>query len=73
MDQKEKDIFWAERQFRKQNLPLKKMKSPLEQSLLLKKISLLEPHNLTEPLNDVTAHAEMQAITSASSYLGVNI
>jgi len=27
-------------------------------------------HNLTEQLNDVTAHAEMQAITSASSFLG---
>ncbi len=27
-------------------------------------------HNLTERLIDVTAHAEMQAITSASSYLG---
>ena len=27
-------------------------------------------HNLTERLTDVTAHAEMQAITSASSYLG---
>jgi len=27
-------------------------------------------HNLTETLTDVTAHAEMQAITSASSYLG---
>src|SRR5690554_3485024 len=27
-------------------------------------------HNLTETLNDVTAHAEMQAITSASNYLG---
>jgi len=27
-------------------------------------------HNLTEALNDVTAHAEMQAITSAASYLG---
>jgi len=26
--------------------------------------------NLTETLNDVTAHAEMQAITSAASYLG---
>lgn len=26
-------------------------------------------HNLTERLTDVTAHAEMQAITSASSYL----
>ncbi len=27
-------------------------------------------HNLTETLTDVTAHAEMQAITSAASYLG---
>lgn len=27
-------------------------------------------HNLTETLTDVTAHAEMQAITAASSYLG---
>jgi tRNA(adenine34) deaminase len=27
-------------------------------------------HNLTERLNDVTAHAEMQAITAAANYLG---
>ena len=27
-------------------------------------------HNLTETLTDVTAHAEMQAITAASNYLG---
>jgi len=27
-------------------------------------------HNLTETLNDVTAHAEMQAITAAASVLG---
>ena len=27
-------------------------------------------HTLTERLTDVTAHAEMQAITSAASYLG---
>lgn len=27
-------------------------------------------HNLTEALNDPTAHAEMQAITAAASYLG---
>ena len=27
-------------------------------------------HNLTEALNDVTAHAEMQAITAAANYLG---
>lgn len=27
-------------------------------------------HNLTEILNDVTAHAEMQAITAATNFLG---
>jgi tRNA(adenine34) deaminase len=27
-------------------------------------------HNLTETLNDVTAHAEMQCITAAENYLG---
>jgi len=27
-------------------------------------------HNLTEQLNDVTAHAEMQAITAAANVLG---
>jgi tRNA(adenine34) deaminase len=27
-------------------------------------------HNLTETLNDVTAHAEMQAITAAANYIG---
>jgi len=27
-------------------------------------------HNLTETLTDVTAHAEMQAITAASAYIG---
>ncbi|MDD3771411.1 MAG: nucleoside deaminase [Weeksellaceae bacterium] len=31
---------------------------------------IAKAHNLTETLTDVTAHAEMQAITSASSYLG---
>ena len=27
-------------------------------------------HNLTQTLNDVTAHAEMQAITAAADYIG---
>lgn len=31
---------------------------------------LAKAHNLTETLTDVTAHAEMQAITAASNYLG---
>ena len=31
---------------------------------------IAKTHNLTELLTDVTAHAEMQAITSAANYLG---
>ena len=31
---------------------------------------IAKSHNLTERLNDVTAHAEMQAITSAAEFLG---
>ena len=31
---------------------------------------LARAHNLTETLHDVTAHAEMQAITAAADYLG---
>jgi tRNA(adenine34) deaminase len=34
---------------------------------------IAKSHNLTETLNDVTAHAEMQAITSAANFLGGNI
>ena len=33
-------------------------------------IVIARAHNLTEQLTDVTAHAEMQAFTSASNYLG---
>ena len=31
---------------------------------------IAKAHNETEKLNDVTAHAEMLAVTMASSYLG---
>jgi len=31
---------------------------------------IAKTHNLTELLNDVTAHAEMQAITSAANFIG---
>lgn len=31
---------------------------------------LAKSHNMTERLNDVTAHAEMQAFTAAANYIG---
>ncbi|HZK03291.1 MAG TPA: nucleoside deaminase [Bacteroidaceae bacterium] len=33
-------------------------------------VVIAKAHNLTERLQDVTAHAEMQAITAAANYLG---
>ena len=33
-------------------------------------VVIARAHNLTETLTDVTAHAEMQVITAAASYLG---
>jgi tRNA(adenine34) deaminase len=38
--------------------------------VVVNNVVIARSHNLTELLNDVTAHAEMQAITAAANYLG---
>lgn len=43
---------------------------PVGAVIVVKKQIIARAHNLTETLNDITAHAEMQAFTSASSFLG---
>lgn len=43
---------------------------PVGAIVVCKGIVIARAHNLTETLTDVTAHAEMQAITAAASYLG---
>jgi tRNA(adenine34) deaminase len=43
---------------------------PVGAVVVCKSKIIARAHNLTERLTDVTAHAEMQAITSASNYLG---
>lgn len=43
---------------------------PIGAIVVIKNQIIARAHNLTETLNDVTAHAEMQAITSAANYLG---
>ena len=43
---------------------------PVGAVIVLKNQIIARGHNLTEQLHDVTAHAEIQAITSASEYLG---
>ena len=42
---------------------------PVGAVVAIKNNIIARAHNLTQTLNDVTAHAEMQAITSASNYL----
>jgi tRNA(adenine34) deaminase len=42
---------------------------PIGAVIVMKNKIIARAHNLTEQLNDVTAHAEMQVFTSASNYL----
>ncbi len=48
----------------------KKGEVPIGAVIVIKNQIIARGHNLTETLNDVTAHAEMQAITAASNFLG---
>ena len=43
---------------------------PIGAVIVCKDCIIASAHNLTETLNDVTAHAEMQAITMAANELG---
>lgn len=43
---------------------------PIGAVIVVNQRVIARAHNLTETLNDVTAHAEMQAITAAANFLG---
>lgn len=43
---------------------------PVGAVIVINNTIIARAHNLTELLTDVTAHAEMQAITAAANYLG---
>ncbi len=43
---------------------------PIGAVIVIKNQIIARAYNLTERLNDVTAHAEMQAFTAAADYLG---
>ena len=49
---------------------LEKDEVPIGAVIVCEDRIIARAHNLTEILNDVTAHAEMQAFTAASGYLG---
>lgn len=58
-----KALFEAETAFEKGEIPVGAV-------IVVDNKVIARTHNLTELLHDVTAHAEMQAITSAANYLG---
>ncbi len=43
---------------------------PVGAVIVVKNRIIARAHNLTEKLHDVTAHAEMQAITAAANFIG---
>ena len=49
---------------------MQKDEVPVGAVIVIENRIIARAHNLTETLNDVTAHAEMQAFTSASDHLG---
>ena len=51
-------------------LALQKDEVPIGAVIVCRNRIIGRGHNLTEQLNDVTAHAEMQAITAAANYIG---
>jgi len=58
-----KALFEAETAFEKGEIPIGAV-------IVAGNKVVASSHNLTEMLNDVTAHAEMQSITAAANYLG---
>ena len=51
-------------------IALEKGEIPIGAVIAIDNKIIARAHNLTELLNDVTAHAEMQAITAAANFLG---
>ncbi|WP_312750818.1 nucleoside deaminase [Epilithonimonas hominis] len=64
------DEYFMKMAFQEAQLALEKDEVPIGCVIVSNDRIIAKSHNLTETLTDVTAHAEMQAITSASNYLG---
>ncbi len=64
------DIYFMKRALQEAESALEKGEVPVGAVIVIKDRIIARSHNLTEQLNDVTAHAEMQAITAAANFLG---
>ena len=65
-----KDIYYMQRALDEAKQAYKEGEIPIGAIVVCKNKIIARAHNLTEPLHDVTAHAEMQAITIAANELG---
>ena len=64
------DTYFMKRALQEAQIAFEKGEVPVGAVITHKDQIIARAHNLTEMLNDVTAHAEMQAFTAASDYLG---
>ena len=64
------DEYYMKLALQEAQIALEKDEVPIGCVIVSNNRVIAKAHNLTEALNDVTAHAEMQAITSAANYLG---
>jgi tRNA(adenine34) deaminase len=66
----EKDIKFMKAALEEAKKAFEKQEVPIGAVVVCNDIIIARAHNLTETLKDPTAHAEMQAITAATNYLG---
>ena len=64
------DEYFMKRALQEAEMAFEKDEIPVGAVIVIDNKVIARGHNLTEMLNDVTAHAEMQAITAAANFLG---
>ncbi len=64
------DEYFMKKALQEAELAFEKGEIPVGAIVVIDNKIIARSHNLTELLNDVTAHAEMQSITAAANFLG---
>ncbi|WP_262733286.1 nucleoside deaminase [Gaetbulibacter sp. NE] len=64
------DTYFMKKALQEAEIAFEKGEIPVGAVIVIEDRIIARTHNLTELLNDVTAHAEMQAITAAANFLG---
>ncbi len=64
------DTYFMKKALQEAETAFEKGEIPVGAVIVIDNKVIARTHNLTELLHDVTAHAEMQAITSAANFLG---